>query len=1518
MPCVGRDVNERFIEQVCKATASIAAALVVSAAAGQCPRLYDYYGAPSATPAWFSCSGTNYALVIATSQPVGNFTIDWGDGSPLYAGGSLAPPQTVSHVYTAAVDVFTVVFTETATGCTVTGTLLMEESSSASIQIPVGGLTQVCAPQAVEFINSSTNVSPNSVFTWDFGDGSPILTFDHTNWGQTISHTYQQGTVDCETTVRLTAENTCNDLQGGPSFATFNPIRIWDIDDASIAPSATLLCWPDRTVTFANTTDRNCFTQGNIFQRYEYWNFGDYWGTGQDSIIDWTPWPPTFPRTIAYPAIGSYEVMLLDSNYCGIDTAFITINIVPPPSVTLTATPSPVCAGEQVQFNETTTSGANYFQWDFGTGSGFEWTSAGDQARTYNTPGQYTIRYTASIQGATAGCADTAAVVVDVLPSPTAQFTVDQDAACDQLTVAFTNTSVNGISYVWDFGDGTGSTDQDPPPHFYGTYGSYTVTLHVENSQGCEDLATHVVNVYQPPPVQIGAQNVCEGVVAQFADLTVTEPGNPIIAWAWDFGDGNTDTIQSPQHLYAGSGGYTVTLVATTPYCSGTGTLPVVVEAKPQASFTPSDDLGCSPHTVVFNNTSVGGVNSIWTFGDGGASNDTDPTHTYINMGTQDSVYTAQLIMTTTFGCADTASAPITVAPGVMALYSHNAIPGCAPLDVDFTNTSTGADSYLWDFGDGLTSTATNPSHTFVNTTLLLQIRQVSLIAYSAAGCVDTLTQQILVYPTPDFTFVAQPDSGCSPHTVTLPSVVGAVTYQWDFGDGSTGSGPSPTHIFFNNTTSDVVYPITLIASNAFGCTDTTYDAVTVFPVPTAQFTTAPTSGCHPLTATLTNTSSGATQMSWTYGDGASSDTTVTNHEHTWFNYAGATAITYPIALTVQNEAGCTSTASSQVQVFPQVTAAFVADSAGCAPLAVDFANVSSGATTYSWSFGDGQPSSATSPTHTYMNQGLADATFNVQLTATSAFGCSDTASFAILVHPQPIAQFIPNTQAGCQPLPVSFQDLSIGAATLDWDFDDGSTLTAAPGSTSHTYVNATTDPIFFDPRLVARTVHGCTDTATTQIQVYPAITASFNVDTLSCSPFVVDLENTTTGGASYQWNMGDGTILVGTEPAYTYVNNTTTDQVRVITLTATSAYGCVSTVAHQVTVYPVPVAAFQATPNTQQFPNADVLVLNNSSPGPWSHAWSFGDGGTANSASPGSHTYTTWGTFEIMLVVSGTYCADTTIQTITITPPEPSASFLGQGSGCAPLAVPFTNTSLLGSTFQWDFGDGGTSTADNPTYIYNVPGVYTVTLTATGIGGGTNSMTKVDSVVVHPRAQAFFVLQPTEVAVPSQPVFAYNLSSNASLYTWDFGDGTSSAELNPVHYYQQAGLYDVMLIANNQWNCPDTFQLLEAVTANGAGEISFPNAFTPPSTGPTGGVYDPRSFDNDHFFPLYQGVEDYKLEIFNRWGELLFVSDDVKIGWDGYYRDQPAKQDVYVWKAYAKFSDGHETTMKGDVTLLR
>jgi len=1510
--------TEVFV-QLRHSIAVLSTALIVGGASAQCPELYDYNGVPSASPYWFSCSGANFTLLIASPSSIGTYTIDWGDGSPQTNGVSLVPPQSVNHVYPSTVDTFVVVFTELLTGCSVQGVVVMEESSSASIQIPIGGLTQVCAPQAVDFINSSTNVSPNTVFTWDFGDGSPLEVYDYTNLGQVLSHTYLQGTVSCETTVRLEAENYCNTLQGGASFATFNPIRVWDLDSARITPSATLLCYPDTIVTFLNTTQRNCLMQGNIYQRFEYWNFGDYWGQGTDSIIDWNPWPPTFPRTIAYPGIGTYQVMMLDSNYCGIDTAYITIQIVPPPSVTLTSNPDTICAGETVFFTQSNSGGANYHEWNFGDGTGWQNTGAGNQAHTYPTAGNYTASYAASIQGATAGCADTASVPIVVLPAPTALFSVDNTAACNSLTVTFTNTSINAVSQVWDFGDGTFDNSVTPPPHTYATVGDYTITLTCTNADGCTNAMSIIVHVYAPPVIGIGAQNVCVGNVAQFTDNSVTAVGNPVIDWVWDFGDGSIDSVQDPVHLYATAGNYLVTLTATTPYCGNTGVQMVTVEAKPTAAFTPSAVLGCSPMQVSFANGSTGAVNYAWSFGDGAVDSTLAPTHTYFNAGPADTIYTATLIASTAFGCSDTTVVPITIAPAAIAQFTDNGMPGCAPIDVDFTNLSTGANAFVWDFGDGTpTTTAINPSHQYVNTTFFLAIHTVTLVATSSAGCSDTATTTVMVYPTADFSFVSLPDSGCSPLTVTFPAVVGAVSYDWDFGDGTTGQGPAPSHTYLNPGSTDLQFIVTLVAANAFGCTDTAFSTVTVFGAPVAQLLVADVDGCHAFTTALVNSSTGADSYSWDYGDGNFGDTAATSHDYTWYNYAGPGATTFTVTLTAERNNGCSTAASAQVQVFPAVTASFVNDSIGCSPIDADFVNVSQNAVSYFWDFGDGTFSNAPSPAHTYVNQTLADIVFSPMLVATSAFGCTDTAVSSILVHPAPVAQFVPSTLSGCGPLPVTFNDLTIGSVSNAWDFGDFTFLTQPPGDAQHTYSNPGVAITTYDVMMIASTALGCTDTAVTQVQLYPDIIADFSTPASGCSPLALAINNTSTGAVSYLWDMGDGTILTGATPVYSYVNATTADQQWTITMIAASALGCSDTTTQVVTVHPVPSAAFAATPFTQQFPASTVSFSNTSGAGIWTYAWDFGDGATSPDQFPADHTYGTWGQFTVMLVVSSITCSDTATQLVEVTPPVPTASFTGGGNGCAPLTVQFTNTSLQGVSYQWNFGDGGTSAAEHPIYTYNLPGTYTVTLTAYGVGGTVNTATQQNIVVVHPRAQAFFVLQPNEVVVPTQAVFTYNLSGNADTYWWDFGDGTTSTETNPLHYYTYADTFDVMLVANNQWNCPDTFLLAAAAIGIANGSLEFPNAFTPGSGGPTDGTYDPLSFSNDFFFPIHEGVQEYRLQVFNRWGELIFETTDVTKGWDGWYRDRPAKQDVYAWKAFARFSDGRETIQSGDVTLIR
>ncbi len=1667
--------------------------LLSTAIHAQCFQVIDGNSNASATPQWISCTGGAFTLFIQTNQTIGAYIINWGDGTANSTGTGLVPPAFVSHTYAAAQANYTVTVTETGSGCVVTGTVVMEEPVNAAIQIPIGGATQVCAPGSIGFINASTNVSTNTTFIWNFGDGTGNFTFNHTNAGATVNHTYQRNTVNCVTTVTLSAENFCS--FGTPTVASFNPLQVFDVDVAQITATATFLCYPDTVVSFTNTTAKNCVPQGNTAQRYEYWNFGDYWGLGYDSIVNFQAFdPPARPGyTIAYPGKGTYTIMLIDSNQCGRDTAFETVVIGDPPTANFTKIQDTVCTGEPAEFDNTSTGGANSYQWDFGEGAGFVTTGGANQFNVYNLAGTYTVTLIATIGGGSASCTDTIQQTIVVLQSPTAQFTINPAIGCDSFNVAFTNTSLNAVQWNWDFDHGgSTSTVQNPGTYHYTGVGTYNPDLIVTHSNGCRDTASETVTVYGSPIINFTPKNVCQNFTAQFLDSSYSTDGNPMTSWNWDFGDGGTSTQQNPNHLYATADTFLITLTAATAFCNGTDSFQVIVEPKPTAIFTKSDTAGCSPFTVSFTNTSLVGTVNNWDFGDSTTSTQLSPTHTFTNFGTSDTTYIVTLINETAFGCSDTLIDSVTVYPGPDASFTSNAAPGCGPVTVTFTNTSLGATSYIWDFGDTTGSTATDPTHIYQNQTLFIEVYQTKLIALTPNGCTDTAIQNITVYPEPIFGFTTNPDSGCSPLTVTFPSVIGAVQYAWDFDDGTTATGPTPTHQFSNGTTNNVAYNVRLVATSSFGCSDTTFQPVIVHPNPSASFTINNTVGCQPLDIMITNNSTGGTFFHWDFGNGDTSSidsnvfsytythsqaiptfndmrlivetdrgcmdtlsrqvqvypdvmanygltdtsgcsplqvsftdssvnaqifnwdfddgttTTVQSPTHTfvntgttnlvrqveltsssiygcvdsmtqivtvyplpiadytisdtvscqplvqnianlstgasnyyWFMGNGDTSLTpnanfsytythtnpvpetYNFRLIAETNLGCRDTLDESVRVFPIINAGFIpSDTAGCNPVTVIFSDTSTGAQFYNWDFGDGSSSTQASVPHAYANLTTLDRTYTARMIASSVYGCVDTAFKDILVHPDPVARFTPSTLADCQPLHMTFQNTSIISVQNFWDFDDGDTSMSNATVVNHSFFNPTSNSLFRDVRLIARSQHGCEDTTVQTIEVYPQVIADFGLDdTAGCHALTVNFFDRSTNVQLYNWDFGDGGNDVIANPSHVFQNTNTIDAVYTVSLVVTSSDGCKDTAFQNITVYPQPAAAFTATPANQKFPSATVSFNNLTNPGTWNYAWTFDDGSADSTMTPSDYTYQTWGTFNITLHVYSANCADTATQVVVIDPPRAVVDFDAGGEGCRPLEVDFTNNTQYGVTYLWNFGDGGTSTLETPgPYTYYNAGTYSVEVTVVGPDGVAVTERLTDVVVAHEVSTAYFDVAPAEIVVPTQPVTFYNLSQNADTYLWDFGDSTFSDEENPEHYYQMAGEYTVTLYTNNQHNCPDSFVVEDAVFADSKGSIEFPTAFIPDPTGPNGGSYNRNSFKNDIFFPKFEGVIDYHLMIFNRWGELIFETFDVNIGWDGYHplTGQLLQQDVYVWRAEVTFANAQKIETAGEVTLLR
>jgi hypothetical protein len=278
---------------------------------------------------------------------------------------------------------------------------------------------------------------------------------------------------------------------------------------------------------------------------------------------------------------------------------------------------------------------------------------------------------------------------------------------------------------------------------------------------------------------------------------------------------------------------------------------------------------------------------------------------------------------------------------------------------------------------------------------------------------------------------------------------------------------------------------------------------------------------------------------------------------------------------------------------------------------------------------------------------------------------------------------------------------------------------------------------------------------------------------------------------------------------------------------------------------------------------------------------------------------------------------ASDTIHIKVIMPLLPTANFQPDTTGCAPLTVKFRNYSNNGTTCLWDFGDGVLSTETNPTHTYYTVGNYIVKLIETNITG--ESIFN-GSVIVYQNPIAIFTIYPPEITNNSQIVVFTNYSQYNTTNLWDFGDEIISIEESPWHKYLAEGTYTVTLIISSSEGCIDSTKLTTPIKVRFiVGKIVFPNAFRWNQSGQTGGYWTEEGVVDDYIFrPHFENVLEYHLQIFNRWGVLIYESHNLYKGWDGYFANGSlAIQGVYIWKATGRFTDGRYFDIVGDVTFL-
>lgn len=434
--------------------------------------------------------------------------------------------------------------------------------------------------------------------------------------------------------------------------------------------------------------------------------------------------------------------------------------------------------------------------------------------------------------------------------------------------------------------------------------------------------------------------------------------------------------------------------------------------------------------------------------------------------------------------------------------------------------------------------------------------------------------------------------------------------------------------------------------------------------------------------------------------------------------------------------------------------------------------------------------------------------------------------------------------------------------------------------------------------------------------------------DTAGCFPLDVTFTDRVRNAQQYIWNFGDGTGDVGPLPALTGYTQThtfmTVGNYRVM-LVAIDPASCN---VRDTSYINIRVGDLRANLNLSYDKVGDCMSLsymfnNLSTTNPirpftdTSFIWDFGDGSPKVVAGMNSvpHTFPAPGPYTVRLILNDTaYCNNPEIlDTVVRVASNVDAAFTTPPSGCIPYNAAFTNTSVGGVTFEWNFGDpasgaDNTSTAANPTHLYSTPGNYTVTMVAIDQFTCNKTDTARFTITVLDTPTAGFTYTPTTPQLNTPNIFTNTSSTNSVRFLWLFGDGdtlATTSRANVTHQYNATGQFNACLVAFNQLGCPDTVCAVVNTLVEPA--LDVPNAFTP-NSGDVNSVVMPRGF----------GIAKLKFVIYNRWGQKMYETGNRNEGWNGKYKGVIQPMDVYAYTLEVEFFDGTKSTKKGDITLIR
>lgn len=1074
-----------------------------------------------------------------------------------------------------------------------------------------------------------------------------------------------------------------------------------------------------------------------------------------------------------------------------------------------------------------------------------------------------------------------------------ASFSYNIIESCDSVTIELIPDANNLTSSQWQFSDGQGTTIESPthtflPPYNYNT--GITATLIADNTFGCSSSVTQTINVDLPsiPSFTISGAPGCIGDEIIFTSTTQ----GPVVSSTWNFGDLGSGILNesnelNASHVFNQNGNYEVCFtVESNSGCIRTSCVPnAVVINNPEVNFTYTSAINNCLFGVNFENTTPGNISSLeWNFGDAQFGSNGTTFHTY-PIG----VYDVTLTVTNTLGCTDSlVVADILNYGDVIGPYSvtlDNA--NCAPFEITLEafNVSDSYFSYFWDFNDGNGNPTGNTTvdHSYTSPGVYCP----QLIMTDPNGCQVFIPCENPIEVSAFEMFYSQPEEICFGESITF-NVSNADTYSWSGPTTVESTGVGGEYVFTPNENG-----FYLLTGTYADCerTDTIFVTVHELPVLTLD---VPSSVCH-FDDDFALESGLPVGGYYTLG-GFPSDV---------FSPSMAPEASYEVGYHLTDEHGCYNEVFSEVFIHALPTVELPVFPAVCNSESIFPLNTAS--PSGGEYFVNGVSAVSFDPSVGY---GM----YNVEYIYQDEFGCVNNATRNIQVNAVP--EIVLDFSSICLNEGLFIQNNSTvlggSVASSEWLFEDGGSFNGIHANNIQ-FASTGTKDIHVD----VYSNSGCVSSMDTTVVVRTLPVASFNMED-GCQSTDLTFTSTSTFSQgniiSWEWTMEGNNVGNLPEMEYSFEGWGTLPA----SLIVTADNGCTDTISQSVSVYPTPQITLLVDPvclndvsSFQSFIELEVGSVTGVE-------WNFGDASNVSTLENPVHQYSADGTFTATMSASSSLGCVGTAEIGAQVYPLPEVDFiLVEDTYCSGDELEMIDMSSVAAPSQnaqwnWYLDENFISASQNATSEFNAPGLYDVRLEVTTNHGCSSDSTMPSALQIYPTPEAGFVLKKDEVLMYS-PVVHVESDASADVMQWeyDFGDGTAVetfAEGN--HTYEAWDDYTITQTVYNVFGCSASIQKNVSVLASL--QVNIPNAFTPDGNG-----------HNDFFKPVLYGADvlQYSFIIFDRWGKVVYETEDPEGCWNGQMNNDGVKvQDgVYNWRLKIRSSDDPILRVQqGNVTLIR